>query len=366
MTDDETALFGQDGPRARTVVVGLGVAVLAVGVVLVGGLDANVLDFGDEETRATVVSVSGNTTVTVSYTTEAGETRDFVVDDVAPELSDSDNGWAFIDRSALPATLQESDAVDTDSVVPVGERVLVGNTGSSTRQVGEATVRVVVPAGRDVDPARKAHFISEYLSPYTLNADQRAVTLVAAPDALPHSGLAYADGTGYVTIEEFWDGDVGSVWLHEVLHARQSFRLESEMEWFREASAEYLSYRAMQEQYGPVTDGDVRARLDAVSDYHDAVLAAPSTWEGEPVDYTKGVRLLYAIDVSVRSGSNGEHTLFDVFHAMNEREEPISISDFSAVVAAHSGKNETWIRGAVETAGPIDRYHESRSVFESD
>ncbi|WP_302080870.1 hypothetical protein [Salinibaculum rarum] len=365
MTDDERAVLGRDGRHAQTVVVGVGVAavVIILGVALVGGLNTSVLGLGAEETQTTVVDVWGDTTVTVTYTTETGETRGFVVDGVSSELSDSDNGWAFIDRSALPPALEEGENVDSDSVVPVGDRVLVGNTTSSTRQVGEATVRVVVPASRDVDPVRKAHFISEFLSPYALNSDQRAVTLVAAPDALPYSGLSYADGTGYVTIEAFWDGNVGSVWLHEFFHARQTFTLESEMTWFREASAEYLTYRAMQEQYGPVTDRDIRARLDGVPDYHDVALASPSTWDNESVDYTKGARLLYAIDASVRTGSNGEHTLFDVFRAINEREGPVSVSEFTAVVEAHSGTNESWIRDAIETTGPIDRYRESQGIF---
>lgn len=76
------------------------------------------------------------------------------------------------------------------------------------------------------------------------------------PDAVPYKGLTYSDGTSYVTIEAFWDGNVGSVSLHETIHTRQSSTLDREMTWFQEASAESLSYRVMQEQYGPVTDSE--------------------------------------------------------------------------------------------------------------
>ncbi|MEF8787144.1 MAG: hypothetical protein V5A45_14525 [Haloarculaceae archaeon] len=368
MAADEVTAASQTTVSTTTVLAGLVLVLVTVGVsgavIFGGGLDVAVLGSGDEaeNTHPSVVDVSGNTTVTITYTT-GRETEEFVVDGVAPELTDSANSWAFVDKSALPPALERRGDNRTESIVPVGERVLVGNVTSSTRQVGTATVTVVVPAGRGVDPARKSYFISEFLSPYALNPERQAVTVVAAPDALPYKGLTYGDGTSYVTIEAFWDGNVGSVWLHETVHTRQSFTLDSEMKWFREASAEYLTYRALQEQYEEVEDSDVRARLDAVPDYHEARLSAPSTWASNPVDYTRGVRLLYAIDAAVRIGSGGDHTLFDVFYAMNQRDGPVSLHDFRRIVENHSGNNEAWVEHAITEPGPVNQYHDATAVF---
>jgi len=364
MAAEERTASSRVPASTNAVLAGLAIVAITIGigVAVATGFGPGALSVGsaedDSATNPTVLTVSGNTTVTVTYNRDGREIEEFVVADVDPELTDSADGWAFVDRSTLPAALERRIDGRTDSIVPVGDRVLIGNVSSSTRQVDTTTVTVVAPAGGDVDPARKAHFVSEFLSPYALDPEPRKVTVVAAPDALPHRGLTYPDGTCYVTVDAFWDGDVGSVWLHEVVHTRQSFEPSREMAWFREASAEYLSYRAMQEQYGEVTRSDVRARLDAYSDYPDARLSTPATWDGDPVDYTRGVRLLHAIDATVRSGSGGEHTLFDVFHAMNEHDGTVSLRDFRRIVERYSGTDDAWIEHAVTETGPIERYHE--------
>ena len=368
MAADEETAASQSVSRPVIVVVGLVLAVVAVGgggAVVFGSLDSAALgnDTETESVQPTIVDVSGNTTVTITYSTAGRETEEFIVDSVAPELTDSANGWAFVDTTALPTALERRADNRTDTIVPVGDWTLLGNVASSTRRVGTATVTVVAPAGRGVDPMRKSHFISEFLSPYELNPNKQEVTVVAAPGAFPYKGLTYGDGTSYVTIEAFWDGDVGSVWLHETVHTRQSFTLDREMRWFREASAEYLTYRALQEQYEQVDDSDIRARLDAVPDYHETRLSAPSTWGENPVDYTRGVRLLYAIDAAVRTGSNGDHTLFDVFYAMNQRDESISLQEFRRIVEDRSEENEAWIENAITEPGPVKQSHNASAVF---
>lgn len=288
MAADEQIAASQTVSSTSIVLAGLVLAVITVGLggaVIFGGPDTVASGNGTEEknTQPTIVDISGNTTVTITYTTADSETKQFIVDDVAPKLTDSVNGWAFVDRTAVTSALERGVDNRTDSIVPVGDRLLLGNTSSSTRQVETATMTVVAPAGRGVDPTRKSYFISEFLSPYELNPDKQAVTVVAALAAFPYKELTYADGTSYVTLEGFWDGDVGSVWLHETVHTRQSFALDPEMRWFREASAEYLTYRALQEQYEAVEESDIRARLDAVPDYHDTRLSNSSTWRPHAV-----------------------------------------------------------------------------------
>jgi hypothetical protein len=367
MAADDESVASQPVSSSTIVLVGLLLAVATVGIGGVVIFGSNTMGWGNDtataEAHPTIVDVSGNTTVTVTYTTADGEHKQFIVDGVSPELTDSVDRWAFVNKTALPTPLERRADTRTDSIVPVGDRVLLGNATSSTREVGTATVTVVAPAGRGVDPTRKSYFISEFLSPYRLNPDKEEVTVVAAPDAFPHKGLTYGDGTSYVTIEGFWDGDVGSVWLHETIHTRQSFRLDREMTWFREASAEYLTYRALQEQYEEVTERDIRARLDAVPNYNETRLSAPSTWGKNPVDYTRGVRVLYAIDVAVRTGSGGDHTLFDVFYAMNQRERSVSLEEFRDIVEDHSGENEAWIEQAITKPGPVTQNHNRTGVF---
>lgn len=308
--------------------------------------------------------------VAVAYVTDAGDREDVLLKDVDPSLLDRSNGWAFVDRSALPEPL-EAIAADRETVadgpeatpieagvVGVGEWALAGAIAAARRETSNGPITIVVPEGREVDPARTAYFIDEYTSPYTFGTD-RSVLLVAAPRALGHRGLTYPDGTGYVTIEAFWDGTVGSTWLHEFVHAHQTFETTRGMRWFVEASAEYLNFRMMQAGYDGVTEEDLVGRLAALPEYPDATLSDPSTWGGEGVDYARGPRVLYAIDAAIRRGS--DRTLFDVFRATNEHSEPISIDRFLEFVAEYT--DDRWIEAAITEPGAIEWRRRSADVF---
>lgn len=371
-------------PVAVAVVVAVAAlsTVAGVGPLAASGGGPTLDDVDADEQRPAVVSVTGNRTVTVEYVLESGETERFVIQDVQPELSDEEHGWAIVDRQELPPALEgvgdpspdgspESDggeeevavrAVDA-GVVTFGQYALVGEFSASTRGAGDSMVTVVVPAGRDVDPARKSYFLSEYASPYAFGPNGSDVAIVAVPDALSHRGLMYGDDAGYVTVDWFWDGGIGSVWLHEYVHARQGFTTACEMTWFREASAEYLSFRIMEEQHPDLTDADVRDRLDSLPEHRDASLANCSRETDRSVDYTRGVRLLYAVDAEIRTGSDGEHTLFDVFRAMNEREGPVTVEEFRRLVERFSGEDQAWIDSAIADPGKMDRHRDYEGVF---
>ncbi|AUX09895.1 hypothetical protein AArcSl_2271 [Halalkaliarchaeum desulfuricum] len=321
------------------------------------------LDDSEPDWPSPTVEAGDDGTVTIDYRTESGSLDHVVVDDVDPRLVDDRAGWVVVDRHYLPPALEAAADDPESGVVTVGDRAFVGNLSVSSRDAGNATVTVVVPAGIDADPERKSYFLAEFISPYDLGPHGTETTIVLAPDALPHRGATYEDGTAYVTVPQFWDGQVGSVWLHEYVHLRQGYDAESEMIWFTEASAEYLSYRIMAEQYEQVTDDDVRSRLDSLSEHPDATLSDPDTWNGESVDYTRGPRLLYAVDAAIRNGSDGQHTLFDVFRALNELDEPVTVAEFRRLVEDHSGENEAWIVDAITEPGAMDQYREYDEPF---
>jgi hypothetical protein len=345
---------------AAGVVVALG---LALGIAAVG--PALVTDSGASQGATVVENVTGGSTVTVTYTTRANGTEQFTVAGVDPAMAAPAENWAYLPRSALPPALE---AVGTDhsaGVVPVGEWALVGDLAASSIPVDGGGVTVVAPAGMDVDPERKAGFLAAFLSPYTLDPGATDwVTIAVAPDSLPSAGRMY-DDTGYVTQHAFWDGQVGSVWIHEFIHARQEFALAPDLRWFTEASATYLTYRAMEEQYDGVTETDVRNRITATADHTHASLANHSAGVRSRVDYERGTRLLYAVDAEIRAGSAGNRTLFDVFRAMNQQEGPISTDEFVRIVERHAGRDVEWIRRAIREGGGLDdRIRRAGAVFE--
>jgi len=333
-------------------------AVLFAGVVVsVVVLEPGVIVGGDDP-GPSVESVSGETTVTISYTdaTEAAQTA--TVSGVDPTRTSAADDWAIVDRSSLPPALQSVSDDPGNGVIGFGEWALVGATKTATVPIDGTTLTVVVPAGRDVDPDRKVGFIEAFAGPYSLSSDTDSVVLVSVPDTFPNRGLMYADDRGYVTTESFWDGDAHSVWIHEYIHARQDFRTADSMTWFREASARYLSQRFMQEQYEGVTTSDVHAALAGRSEDTAVTLANRTTWDGTNGHYYVGARLLAAVDAEIRAASEGDHTLVDVFRAMNAEDDPVTIELFVELVEQRTGSDQPWIRDAVEGDRPVPERHE--------
>lgn len=309
------------------------------------------------------VAVAGDRTV-VTYATRAGETRTFAVAGVPPDRVDPAADWAYVPRSALPPALAAVAGNYEAGVGVVGPWALVGDLAAADRENGAARTTVVAPAGGDVDPEKKANILARFLAPYSLQPgpDDR-VTLFVAPDSLAADGLMFGDA-GYVTQQGFWDGDVASVWIHEYVHGQQAFATAPAMAWFVEASATYLSYRVMAAQYDRVTEADVLDRLAAVPEY-DVALANRSGWDDRQVAYHRGARLLYLIDAAVRDGSDGAHTLVDVFRAMNAHEGPITVGGFVALVERYAGEPQDWLRAAIEGTERFDgRVRNASAAFD--
>ncbi|MFW5965672.1 MAG: hypothetical protein ACOCP3_02890 [Halodesulfurarchaeum sp.] len=247
----------------------------------------------------------------------------------------------------------------------VGEWALVGDLQAESARVGARPVTVVAPAGMAVDPARKVGFLAAFAGPYELAPESaEPVTILLGAEALPDEGRMYGT-TGYVTGTPFWDGSVSSVWIHEYVHAVQTFETAPEMDWLREASATYFAMRFMAEQYDGVSEADLRHRIDAI-EREGVSLANASSW-ADSGHYDRGGRLLYALDEWIRAETAGEATLVDVVRAMNRAEEPITIERFESIVAETTGTEPAWLRPAIETseydlADRIDRFESNHSA----
>jgi len=148
-------------------------------------------------------------------------------------------------------------------------------------------------------------------------------------------------------------GPRGFVWRHEYIHTRQSFGLTAEMEWFREASANYYAYRVA------LDSGAISSRQ------YDAVLARnyqrnfpQSLSEGSDaqVAYEWGPLVLSRVDAVMRS--SGNQTLLDVFRWMNQvdsESEEISLADF---------RNQTIKEEAKSNSTKNHQFNLTRSVNE--
>jgi predicted metalloprotease with PDZ domain len=118
----------------------------------------------------------------------------------------------------------------------------------------------------------------------------------------------------------------------------------------------------LEEQFEGVTEADVRDRLAAIDDYEDIPLSSRAAWKDTHADYDRGARLLYVVDAAVRTGSDGDHTIFDVFRAMNRHGGPITVQEFVRIVERYSGEDEPWLQAAITESGDLDAMIEESGV----
>jgi len=338
--------------RASTPVVLVVVLALSLGTVAARHID--ITDPRTDGTGPAVETISGDSDLTVTYSTRTGELEEFVVQNANSRLASVDSDWAYIPREELPAALERVAGDPAAGVVTVGPWALVGDLDETTVDIDGTTVSVVATAGADLDTERKAAILDRFLSPYSLQSSPTdEVRLVYGPSGLLPSGRTYGT-TAYVAQQAFWDGRAGSVWIHEYVHTQRQMALAEDIRWFSEASATYFSYRVMEEQYDRVSEDDVRHRIGSGDDYPTIALSDPDQWNDSLANYKRGSRLLYVVDDEIRESTDGESTLFDVYRELNTQDGHVTVDDFVDSVEHRTGEPEPWLRSAIEDGVDLD------------
>lgn len=339
--------------KLRTSTLVVLIVIIAISLGTVAAWNSEIGDSQEGRTGPTVETVSWDTDLTITYSTQTGNLEEFVVQDGNRRLADPESDWAYIPREELPPALERGAGDPASGVVTIGPWALVGDLTETTVDIDGTTVSVVAPSGADLDTDRKAAILDRFLSPYSLQSSPTdEVRLVYGPSALPSSGRTYGT-TAYVAQQAFWDGRAGSVWIHEYVHTQRQMTLTEDMRWFSEASATYFSYRVMEEQYDKVSDDDVRNRIASGETYPTIALSDPDQWNDTLANYDRGSRLLYVVDAEIREGTDGESDLFDVYRELNSQDDPVTVDDFVDAVEQRTGEPEPWLRSAIEDGGDL-------------
>jgi hypothetical protein len=295
----------------------------------------------------------------------AGRTSGTVVLDVtAPGRSGNGtyvagDGWALTRVPFVAAQWSPRGTDGMRSVRPLGDEfgaladgtdgtfrdryALVGEQTSATYDLRDQQVRVVRPAGTELAAGGERVAATLRGASARLQVGDRDDSLTIFAPTVP----ARQGGESFPARDEAWvraDSRVNSpnnVWLHEYVHTRQDFRLDEDMVWFREASAEYYAARLTREQ-GRIGARAMHAHLDG--DPVDATLTRPATWDSGREPYTKGARVLALLDRNIRQSTDGERSLQDVFRRMNEHDGPVTYAEFKTMVAAVAGHSmDGWL-----------------------
>jgi len=251
-----------------------------------------------------------------------------------------------IDRRGRVAN--ETDGFAGQSIVYLGEYET--ETAEATNQ----TIRLLRPETAEMAESpetilRSLQSASRHLR---VGARDEVVNAFAGPSPLRYGGTTAMGADGR---QDFWasaSADAGtptSIWLHEYVHTRQSFVLGTEMAWFREACASY--YAAVLSLRSPTSDpgafGEFRDLL-ARDDAANATLSDRSSWSTTYVPYTKGARVLAALDGRIRNATDGNRTLQDAVRRLNRRDGIVTADVFGRVLANVSGESQqSWLEAHV-------------------
>jgi len=289
---------------------------------------------------------------TLTYYLPVNET----VDRTDPQATDSrllyadTANWSLFERPATETNwrrtgnspIQYTRRTATVGPGAAGEwMVYLGDHRVYERQAHDQTFRLAVPAAATMNESSTAVLDALEAGSDALRVGDRddTVFVVAAPtDRISWGvrGLQTGDSDMWVGADERLD-QPGNAWIHEYVHTRQSFTLTNRTLWFEEASASYYAALLSLEQDSIEYDAfDRRMQTGATLDYNRTVLANVSTWERKP-DYHKGALTVGQLDRQLRTTTDREQTLQDVFRAMNTQRRPVSQLEFLDMLAEAGG-----------------------------
>ena len=212
----------------------------------------------------------------------------------------------------------------------------LGPADEHVEEVDGTSYRIVVPEGeadRLADsPAEVTAAIAEaatLFDPPALAGEPAHDLVVITPSADgPYNGRAHRGGDSLWVDSARPLASAGSTWLHEYVHTRQHFDVESDFQWFIEGSADYytallavnLELATVDEALGELERG-----------HAEGVLSDPDSWEGR-LDYHEGARTAAAIDADVRNATDHERSLADVWGELHDHAGPIDHAAFREAI----------------------------------
>ncbi|MFD1644757.1 hypothetical protein [Haloarchaeobius litoreus] len=248
--------------------------------------------------------------------------------------------WEHGDRFRTRTTLAPDFAVG-DTVA------FAGPYEHYNASVDGRTVTLVVPDDAELaaEPARITGSITHAMRTLDVGGETGTVHAFAAPEPIRGGGL-HPDGSDFWASRGSTVDDPGNTWVHEYVHVQQRYTTTPETSWFTEASAEYyaalLTYRRGATGFSAF-HSSVSLDRDA-----DRVLAES---HDEGVGYTKGARVLAALDAEIRERSDDRYSLADVFYLMNSQPERVDYETFRSYVQLVGGADlGSWLDEYVLTS----------------
>jgi hypothetical protein len=288
----------------------------------------------------------------------ASPKRTFAYNEVDGSWRVSTSGAASVERQKTVAS----------SGYPGSTMVFLGEYRTVSDDSGPQGLTMVIPEESEptARPERVLQTVAEAGTQLRVGERDGNVTLFVGPSPLRNGGLSTGDGrtkTDNIWVHETRpNGAPANLWVHEYVHARQNVTLGQRMKWFFEGSASYYAGLLSVRQNLSGREGfeGFVKRLHR-SKHAEATLSDRSTWPSSTTPYSKGQRVLAALDAEIRNRTDDEKTLQDVFRRMNAQEGTITYEDFARMLERVTGTSFTdWLERYVASPGspeaPVDPY----------
>jgi hypothetical protein len=300
----------------------------------------------------------GRATASVTYDTSVNRT-----DDATLEAVDTGDwalfNWQSTDRwryareagTARPATVERA-SVAGEGVAGAAFAYL-GPHETHTRRVAGEELRLVVPAAAEmaVEPATVADALARAARDLRVGGRGDRLNVFVAPAPIEAPGRfsrTELDGTRdmFVRADERLDTP-DNAWFHEYVHSRQAYETGAELDWLDDGLAEYYAALLTHRQ-GRISE---RAFYDYVrTDRYAGAVLAETESVTDSASYFKGMRVLAALDARLRTASDGDRTLADLFRAVNDHPGPVTRATLTDLVTAGDGPDAAWVERHLSTS----------------
>lgn len=312
----------------------------------------------------------------VRFRVPADQTADCTDDDDIYSSVD-EGSWTFTsryDNGASVVTLYQGTTppdIDFESNLDVAGTGVGGNGfaylgpyDEHERTIDGQHVRLVVPnaARSAVNVSRVFGTLAATSSEFDVGKRSDEIVLFTPPDPIRQGGAAV--GTWNEGMMDAWvyanstHEETGNVWIHEYVHVRQAYSYDYSMDgsgtntsFVVEGGADYAA--ALLSLYAGNTTFDEFYSQVNTTEGADAILGEqPALGCGGLASYTKGGRVLAALDSKIRNETDGDATFLDLFATLNEDEDGVvTYAEFQDAVEETAGTSfDDWLDTYVKTS----------------
>jgi predicted nucleic acid-binding Zn ribbon protein len=233
-----------------------------------------------------------------------------------------------------------------------GSLVYLGPHREERFRAGGQRFRLAIPDRASLTPslADVQASLSHASTALDVGGRNDEVIVVAAPASVDWGWGGLQSGVnGFWALASSRVNRPANTWVHEYIHTRQEWERHNSTDWLVEGTTKYYA-ALLTFLEGRISFDDFRDYL-ATDRHGDSVLVDPEQWTSPNAYYTKGRRVMAALDAEIRRVTGGDRTFQDAFRRINDLDGDFTHDDLRGVLERVTGHDfDPWLSKYVERA----------------